>query len=168
MIGSHTMSADSRLLRLTAAAAAGVGVVIVAFVLIERLDADPVALTAEHAASPSPAEEEIPAGRSLDVPDLPFADNPDPSQCGIPVQWTGQETAWLSGVYEGELIQNEVLLYDSHLRLDIAASGPHGAEVTVLMYQPNPVLDYYLVDLPDQVPGWIPAPFLSFEPIEDA
>ena len=161
------MSVDSRLLRLMLAAAAGVGVAI-AFVLIGRLDADPTAATIEHGASEAPADGEVPAGRSADVPDLPFADNPDPTRCGIPVQWSGQETAWLNGIYEGELIQNEVLLYDSHLRLDIAASGPHGAEVTVLMFQPNPVLDYYLVDLPDQVPGWIPAPFLAFEPIEDA
>lgn len=167
------MSADSRLLRLLLAAATGVGLAIVAFVVAGGLDDDSVVstterATVERAVPSSTAEGAVPAGRSPEVPDLPFDDNPDPEECGIPVQWTGQETAWLSGLYEGELIQEEVLLYDSHLRLDIAGSGAHGSEVRVILFQPNPVLDYYLVDLPDQVPGWIPAPFLSFEPIEGA
>ena len=162
------MTAESRFVRLLAAVTVGVGLAVAAFVGVGRLDADPVTSTVEHAASSTSVEGEVPVGRSPDVPDLPFADNPDPTLCGIPVAWSGQETAWLTGYYEGELIQDEVLLYDSHLRLDIAAAGPHGAEVKVLMFQPNPVLDYYLVDLPDQVPGWIPAPFLSFEPVEGA
>ncbi len=117
----------------------------------------------EHA---EPVEGSVPEGRSPDVPDLPFPDNPDPSLCGIPLPWNGQEQAWLSGVYDGELLQPEVLLYNSHLRLDITASAPHGTEVKVLLHQANPVLDYYLVDLPDQPPAWIPEPFLSFEPVE--
>ena len=118
----------------------------------------------EHA---EPVEGAIPEGRSPDVPDLPFPDNPDPTQCGIPLPWNGQEQAWLTGVYEGELIQPEVLLYSSHLRLDITASAPHGTEVKVILHQANPVLDYYLVDLPDQPSAWIPEPLLSFDPIED-
>lgn len=40
-----------------------------------------------------------------------------------------------------------VLLYDSHLRLDIAARAAHGSEVEVLLYQQNPVTDYYLVKI---------------------
>lgn len=138
-------------------------------------DDDPNSSTTEAAATQTtlpavehgePVEGAVPVGRSPDVPDLPFADNPDPSQCGIPLPWNGQEQAWLSGVYDGELIQSEVLLYSSHLRLDITASAPHGTEVKVILHQANPVLDYYLVDLPDQPSAWIPEPFLSFEPIE--
>jgi hypothetical protein len=48
--------------------------------------------------------------RNSDVPHLPFADNPDPTQCGIPVQWGVDDPAILSGYYEGELIRSEVLL----------------------------------------------------------
>lgn len=163
------MNAGSRLILVLLAAAGGVALAVIAFALTGRFDSEPTAtITVEHAVSPANGGGEVPVGRSPDVPDLPFADNPDPTQCGIPVPWTGQETAWLNGSYDGELIQQEVLLYDSHLRLGIAAAGPHGAAVEVLMYQPNPVLDYYLVDLPDQIPGWIPAPFLSFEPVEGA
>lgn len=112
-------------------------------------------------------EHRILQDRSPEVPDLPFVDNPDPTACGIPTQWTGEARAWLSGIYEGELIQPTVLVYDSHLRLDVAGRAPHGTEVEVLMYQANPALDYYFVDLPGDLPkGWIPAPLLSFEEID--
>lgn len=112
---------------------------------------------------------EIEAMRSSDVPDLPFPDNPDPSLCGIPTQWGPGGTAWLSGIYQGELIQSDVLLYDSHLRLNITAQAPHGSEVEILLFQQNPVTDYYMVKIkgaetPNE--GWIPEHFLSFEPVE--
>jgi hypothetical protein len=109
--------------------------------------------------------------RSSAVPDLPFPDNPDPDQCGIPIEWGSDNQAWLSGLYEGELIEPTVHLYDSHLRLEVTAEAPHGAEVEVLLYQQNPVLDYYLVNIQGQSgqgsQGWVPAPFLSFEPVQD-
>jgi len=108
------------------------------------------------------------AERDPAVPDLPFPDNPDPSLCGIPIPWGSDSTAWLTGYYDGELIQPEVLLYDSHLRLDITARAPHGAQVEVLLYQENPVTDYYLVKIVGgEDPGgegWIPEHFLSFGP----
>jgi hypothetical protein len=112
---------------------------------------------------------ELETMRSPDVPDLPFPDNPDPSLCGIPTQWGSDNQAWLTGVYKGKLIQQEVLLYDSHNRLNITARASHGAEVQILLYQQNPVTDYYLVRIvgaekPNE--GWIPEPFLSFEPVE--
>jgi len=112
---------------------------------------------------------EIDVMRSPDVPDLPFPDNPDPSLCGIPTQWGPDGTAWLKGTYQGEVIQSEVLLYDSHLRLNINAQAPHGSEVEVLFFQQNPVTDYYFVkikgaELPNE--GWIPEHFLSFELVE--
>jgi hypothetical protein len=107
--------------------------------------------------------------RSPDVPDLPFPDNPDPAQCGIPIEWGQDDPAYLSGIYAGELVQPTVLLYDSHLRFNITAQAPHGTAVQVLLYQQNPTTDYYLVkitgaDQPNE--GWVPAPFLSFEPVD--
>jgi hypothetical protein len=50
-----------------------------------------------------------------------------------------------------------------------AGSTPHGTEVRILLCQSNPELDYYLVhteghELPQE--GWIPAPFLTFEPVD--
>lgn len=110
-------------------------------------------------------DDDLIAQRDPDVPDLPFDDNPDPNQCGIPVQWGPSGQAWLSGVWEGELIQPEVLLYDSHQRRSITARAAHGTEVQVVLFQENPVLDYYLVDLGAGEEGWIPAPFLSFDPV---
>jgi hypothetical protein len=109
--------------------------------------------------------------RSADIPKLPFADNPDPSQCGIPVIWGEDGRAWLTGIYQGKLAEPMVFLYDSHLRLNIVAKAPHGTEVEVILYQQNPVTDYYLVKIkgaeqPNE--GWIPGPFLSFDPLSVA
>ncbi len=105
--------------------------------------------------------------RSPEVPDLPFDDNPDPNQCGIPVQWGSNGQAWLTGIWEGELIQPEVYLYDSHLRLDVTGKTPHGTEVQILLFQENPALDYYFVKIEGDTPleGWVPAEFLSFDPV---
>ena len=105
--------------------------------------------------------------RDPDVPDLPFADNPDPDACGIPRPWGDGGQAWLTGTWEGELIEPEVLLYDSHLRRSITGSAPHGSEVRIVLFQENPTLDYYLVEVvndPTQ-DGWVPAPFLSLDPV---
>ena len=113
----------------------------------------------------------IAAHRSADVPELPFDDNPDPTQCGIPVVWgSSNNVAYLSGLYEGQMIQEEVLLYDSHNRLEIVASAPHGSEVEILMFQDNPVMNYYRVRIvggPEGAnTGWIPAAFISREPVD--
>ena len=104
--------------------------------------------------------------RDANVPDLPFEDNPDPTLCGIPQPWGEDDPAWLSGYYEGELLQAEVLLYDSHARRSIVGSAPTGTEIEILLFQVNPSLNYYLVrtlNLEENVEGWIPAPFVSFE-----
>ena len=104
--------------------------------------------------------------RDPDVPDLPFDDNPDPNQCGIPVRWGVDDPAWVTGMWEGELIQPEVLLYDSHSRLSITGRLEHGSEIVIVLFQENPVLDYYLVrSAQGDVEGWIPSPFLAFEPV---
>lgn len=104
--------------------------------------------------------------RDADVPELPFEDNPDPTLCGIPEPWGEEGPAWLSGYYEGELIQAEVLLYDSHLRRSVVGSAPTGTEIEIILFQVNPSLNYYLVrtvGLQENVEGWIPAPFVDFE-----
>ena len=122
--------------------------------------------------SGSPSGTADPSGdivRDSGVPVLPFADNPDPDQCGIPMAWGEDDRAWLNGYYRGELIEPVVHLYDSHLRNEVQARAPHGTEVQVLLYQANPVLDYYLVKIKGRSgegsEGWIPAPLLSFEPL---
>ncbi len=107
--------------------------------------------------------------RAADVPALPFPDNPDPTQCGIPAVWgSSNNQAWLNGIYQGEMVQPIVYLYDSHLRYNIVAQAPHGTEVQIILFQANPVLDYYFVKILNgpvgQNEGWVPAPFLSFEP----
>ena len=104
------------------------------------------------------------------IPQLPFPDNPDPNECGIPQQYgTRNNTAYLNGVYEDELIQPTVYLYDSHGRSAITAAAEHGTQVEVILFQANPVLDYYFVKIPSapkgQREGWVPEPFLSFEPV---
>lgn len=103
--------------------------------------------------------------RDANVPDLPFEDNPDPSLCGIPEPWGNESQAWLSGYYEAELIQENVLLYDSHLRRSVVASAPTGTEIEILLFQSNPSLNYYLVRTlsQDRQEGWIPALFVNFE-----
>jgi hypothetical protein len=105
--------------------------------------------------------------RDPDVPELPFPDNPDPDACGIPRPWGDDGTAWLSGVWDGELIEPQVLLYESHLRYTITGRAPHGSEVRIVLYQENPTLDYYFVEVVDDPTqqGWVPAPFLSFDPV---
>lgn len=118
----------------------------------------------------SPDGEQVEIQRDPDVPDLPFPDNPDPDECGIPQSWGSDDPAWLSGYYEGKLVQPTVYLYDSHLRKSIKGSGPTGAKVKIVLYQSNPVLDYYMVrtiDTEDPQEGWVPAPFLSFEPVDN-
>jgi len=100
------------------------------------------------------------------VPALPFPDNPDPNACGIPTPFGGYP-GWVNGVYQGQVIEPTVLLYDSHERLHITGALPSGTEVQVQLQQSNPVLDFYYVqaDTPaGPQKGWVPAPFLQFTP----
>jgi hypothetical protein len=105
-----------------------------------------------------------PGALPAEVPPLPFDDNPDPEACGIPRPWGKDDPATLTGMYEGELVQPIVFLYDSHLRDRVVGQVPDGGRVQVLLFQSNPVLDYYLVrslDLPEAQEGWVPAPFVD-------
>ncbi|MCP5025632.1 MAG: hypothetical protein GY929_05030 [Actinomycetia bacterium] len=131
-------------------------------------DDDGAPAATQVATSEQAAEiDELALHRDPNVPALPFADNPDPNQCGIPTQWGPDGQAWLTGVWAGDLIQPDVLLYDSHQRFEITGHGRHGAEVNIVLYQQNPVLDYYLVEVAGDrgERGWVPAPFISFEPV---
>lgn len=130
--------------------------------------------TADQSVVPSESHDptlvaQLVAMRDPDVPELPFPDNADPSLCGIPSQWSGNARAWLNGYYQGELVEPIVFLYDSHSRLHITAQAPHGTEVKIILYQNNPVVNYYMVDvvgLEGTSEGWVPEPFLSFDPVE--
>lgn len=141
------------------------GLVAAIVVVVITLNGEDSTLQARDLTSLAPVEYEI--ERDPDVPSLPFDDNPDPAQCGIPVQWGDDGQAWLSGIWEGELIQSEVLVYNSHLRTSVTGGAPHGTEVQIVLFQENPVLDYYYVRIPgDEVQeGWVPEPFLSFDPV---
>jgi len=146
-------------------AGAVVALFVVGVVVGVALNDSDAADTAQNFTPQEPIVYEV--ERDPDVPDLPFDDNPDPAQCGIPVQWGDNGQAWLSGVWKGELIQSEVLVYNSHLRTSVTGGAPHGTEVQILLFQENPVLDYYYVRIPGEVPeeGWVPEPFLSFDPV---
>jgi hypothetical protein len=116
--------------------------------------------------TPGTTGAELELQRDADVPDLPFPDNPDPNACGIPAP-CGGSTAWVTGMYQGQMIEPTVLLYDSHERLHITGSVASGAPVQVQLYQANPVLDFYYVQshTPNGLQkGWVPAPFLQFSP----
>ena len=122
--------------------------------------------SASGAVATSAAEAVATPERDPDVPDLPFPDNPDPNACGIPAPW-GNSSGRLTGIYQGQLVEPTVYLYDSHLRNHITGAVPSGTPVQVELYQSNPVLDFYYVraetpDGPRQ--GWVPAPFLQLGP----
>lgn len=126
-------------------------------------------IPSEPAMTPTSEDQSTIFYQNAVVPELPFDDNPDPSACGIPVNWGDERPAWLTGYYQGELIQPIIFLYDSHLRLSIKGQAPSGSRVRVVLFQENPVLDYYLVKTVDHQPkqqGWVPAPFLSFKPVD--
>ena len=98
-----------------------------------------------------------------EVPELPFDDNPDPDQCGIPQPLGDGVEGVVTGTYEGRLVFEDVHLYDSHLRSAVTGTVPHGSSVQLVMFQNNPVLNYWLVrwDGPDgTVEGWAPDPFV--------
>ena len=109
----------------------------------------------------SPPDTPLPAA----IPPLPFADNPDPSLCGIP-QPDGRGGV-LTGTVTGMAPPAVIWLYDSHLRNRIAGQLYAGTPVDVLLRQENPTLNYYFVRSIGVAPaqsGWVPAPFVTFEP----
>lgn len=115
------------------------------------------------AQGPASAAEGGPAARATVGPALPFADNPDPTMCGIPQAMGAGVTAVVDGHWRGRLYEDDVVLYDSHLRQSIRGTLPTGTPVAVVMFQSNPSLDYYFVRGNAggvQVEGWVPAPFV--------
>jgi len=117
-------------------------------------------------AAPTPAPSPAPSEATVAVPELPFDDNPDPDQCGIPQPLGDGVRGTVDGSWEGETLFPDVHLYDSHLRARVTGTIPTGTGVKVEMFQNNPVLNYWYVrwDGPaGTVQGWIPAPFLTLE-----
>ena len=163
--------------RIRSIRAAGAVAIVLAFALVGCARLGNSAPTPTPTPSPRPTStvetaatgEAVHIERDPDVPALPFPDNPDPDACGIPREWGQDDPAWLSGHYDGELVQPTVFLYDSHLRKSVVGKAPTGTKVEVVLFQSNPVLNYYMVRTIDEEnpeEGWVPAPFLSFEPVE--
>ena len=96
------------------------------------------------------------------VPALPFANNPDPTLCGIP-EPDGRH-GLVTGDYEGKLVQPIVYLYNSHLMNAITGQIYPGTQVKIELSQNNPSLNFYFVKTIGVEPsqsGWIPEPFLA-------
>jgi len=99
-----------------------------------------------------------------EIPPLPFAENPDPTLCGLP-QPDGRKGV-ITGEYEGEVVQPIVYLYSSHLRDSIVGQVYPGTKVKITLRQINPSLDYFFVETINVEPpqkGWAPAPFVEIE-----
>lgn len=105
------------------------------------------------------------ADAPIEVPTFVFDDNPDPDQCGIPQPMGSGYTGTLHGSVDGEVVEPMVYLYDSHLRVQVLGTVRAGSVVEVVMFQLNPVLDYYFVryraDDGRSVEGWVPAPLIE-------
>lgn len=98
------------------------------------------------------------------VPALPFANNPDPTLCGIP--GPDHRQGVVTGEYTGELVQPIVYLYNSHLMNAITGQVYPGTHVNIELSQTNPTLNFYFVKTTGVEPaqsGWLPAPFLALE-----
>lgn len=98
------------------------------------------------------------------VPELPFATNPDPDLCGIPVPMGAGYEGLLHATFDGAVQEELVHLVDSHLRAEVTGHVPAGSVVEVVLFQDNPELDFYFVRWqgPDGTQsGWVPAPYLE-------
>ena len=98
------------------------------------------------------------------VPTLPFATNPDPDLCGIPVPMGDGFTGVLHATFEGVVQEEVVHLVDSHLRAGVTGHVPAGSLVEVVLFQDNPELDFYFVRWhgPDGTEsGWVPELYLD-------
>lgn len=97
-------------------------------------------------------------------PNLPFPDNADASQCGLPTLLGNAYTGTLTGVYQGTLTEPQVRLYDSHARARVLAQIQAGTRVRALLLVAGPQLDYLLVRAVmdgKTLEGWVPAPYFQ-------
>lgn len=95
-------------------------------------------------------------------PALPFPDNPDANQCGLPVKVNARGT--ISGMYQGRTYEPQVRLYDSHARLKVLALVPGGTSGLALLQVSGPRLNYLLVRVQVQgktLEGWLPEPYFK-------
>jgi len=98
------------------------------------------------------------------VPELPFATNPNPDLCGIPVRMGDGFEGVLHAVFDGVVQEELVHLVDSHLRAEVTGHVPAGSVVELVLFQNNPELDFYFVRWhgPDGIEaGWVPAPYVE-------
>jgi len=98
------------------------------------------------------------------IPPLPFDDNPDPILCGIPEPFGNAAAGLVTGALPNGEIAPIIYLYDSHLRREITGQVYPNTQVTILLSQSNPSLDFYFVEtleLPNVQRGWVPAPFVQ-------
>lgn len=100
----------------------------------------------------------------LAKPVLPFPDNADSRQCGIPNRLGDTYEGQLSGVYGGQMVEPLVYLYDSHARDQVVARVKSGTKARGVLLVVGPQLNYLLVktDMNGRtVQGWVPEPFFT-------
>ncbi|GHF65532.1 hypothetical protein HNQ07_004737 [Deinococcus metalli] len=69
-------------------------------------------------------------------PALPFPDNPDANQCGLPVLLNARGT--VTGTYQGHVYEQVVRLYDSHARQHVVALVPRNTPAHALLMVSGP------------------------------
>lgn len=95
-------------------------------------------------------------------PMLPFPDNADSRQCGIPTPLGAAYEGELTGMYDGQLFEPEVRLYDSHARMRVVARIKAGSRVRGVLLVTGPQLNYLLVEARvggRPLEGWVPQPY---------
>lgn len=101
------------------------------------------------------------SGRTRPV--LPFSDNPDTNQCGLPVILNTRGT--VTGTYQGRVYEQPVRLYDSHARQGVVALVPQNTPARALLLVSGPRLNHVLVQLrvnARTVEGWLPDPYFTY------
>ena len=97
-------------------------------------------------------------------PALPFSDNLDLTQCGIPTVLGDEFTGELSGIYGGKLQEALVRLYDSHARAEVVARVWTSTPARAVLRVSGPQLSYLLVKLEvggQSLEGWVPEPYFK-------
>ncbi len=100
-------------------------------------------------------------------PALPFPDNADPRQCGIPTRLGDRYHGTLQGRYHEQLFEPLVRLYDSHSRTRVVATVKSGTPAYGVLLVTGRQLNYLLVKVTRDgrtVEGWVPQPYFRLDP----